>query len=85
MDILGVAEHLAPGSHPAVWVTERRGRITARTADTAFAAVRAAAGLPAELDLHCLRPISPTWSSSTIPSGSSPSRPATGMPRRLCR
>ena len=46
---------LAPGSHPAVWVTERRGRITARTADTAFAAARAAAGLPAELDLHCLR------------------------------
>lgn len=29
---------LAPGSHPAVWVTERRGRITVRTADTAFAA-----------------------------------------------
>lgn len=46
---------LAPGSHPAVWVTERRGRITGRTADTAFAAARAAAGLPAELDLHCLR------------------------------
>jgi hypothetical protein len=46
---------LAPGSHPAVWVTERRGRITVRTADTAFAAARAAAGLPAELDLHCLR------------------------------
>jgi site-specific recombinase XerC len=32
-----------------------QGRITARTADTAFAAARAAAGLPAELDLHCLR------------------------------
>jgi site-specific recombinase XerD len=46
---------LAPGSHPAVWVTERRGRITGRTADTVFAAARAAAGLPAELDLHCLR------------------------------
>jgi site-specific recombinase XerD len=46
---------LAPGSHPAVWVTERRGRIAVRTADTAFAVLRAAAGLPAELDLHCLR------------------------------
>ena len=46
---------LAPGSHPTVWVTERRGRITVRTADTAFAAARAAAGLPTELDLHCLR------------------------------
>ena len=51
---------LAPGSHPAVWVTERRGRIAVRTADTAFTAAagggRAARGagsaLPAALVYH---------------------------------
>ncbi|WP_328527036.1 tyrosine-type recombinase/integrase [Kribbella sp. NBC_00359] len=44
-----------PGKHPALWVTERRGRISLRRLDEAFEAARAAAGLPVELDLHCLR------------------------------
>ncbi|MRH92349.1 tyrosine-type recombinase/integrase [Nocardia sp. SYP-A9097] len=41
--------------HPAVWLTERCGRITTRSANDAFTAVRDAAGLPQELDLHSLR------------------------------
>src|SRR5690606_5221652 len=39
-------------AHPAVWLTERCGRISVRAANEAFADVRAAAGLPPELDLH---------------------------------
>jgi len=45
----------APGSHPALWVTERRGRISRRSVDQAFQPARAAAGLEPELDLHSLR------------------------------
>ncbi|HET6298084.1 MAG TPA: tyrosine-type recombinase/integrase [Kribbella sp.] len=45
----------SPGQHPALWVTEKRGRISRRRLDEAFETVRASAGLPAELDLHCLR------------------------------
>jgi site-specific recombinase XerD len=44
-----------PGAHPALWVTERRGRVSRHSVSEAFAAARDAAGLPAELDLHCLR------------------------------
>jgi integrase/recombinase XerD len=46
---------LVPGARPAVFVTERRARIGLRGADVAFSRARAAAGLPGELDLHCLR------------------------------
>lgn len=42
-------------SHPAVWITERGGRISPRAVDERFAAYRDAVGLPPELDLHCLR------------------------------
>ena len=74
---------LAPGSHPAVWVTERRGRIAVRTADTAFAVRGRRPGCPRNwICIACGIRISPTWSSSTTRSGSSPSRPATGMRRR---
>ena len=45
----------SPGQHPALWVTEKRGRISRRRLDEAFETVRASAGLPGELDLHCLR------------------------------
>jgi integrase/recombinase XerC len=41
--------------HPAVWVTERGGRMSARAVDERFAAYRDALGLPSVLDLHCLR------------------------------
>lgn len=61
--IVGVLEHyleevrplFSPGAHPALWLTERRGRITGRGANEAFNAARQAAGLPDELDLHSLR------------------------------
>ena len=43
------------GNHPALWLTERGGRISARQIDDRFAAWRAAAGLPDELSVHCLR------------------------------
>ena len=46
---------LVPGQHPALWVTERRGRISVGYLDSMFARIRAEAGLPAERDLHSLR------------------------------
>ncbi|GAA2534991.1 tyrosine-type recombinase/integrase [Streptomyces koyangensis] len=45
----------APGKHPALWITERRGRMSARRLDEAFETARKAADLPEELDLHGLR------------------------------
>jgi len=39
----------------ALWPTERGGRISPRHLDDRFAAYRAAAGLPKELSVHCLR------------------------------
>jgi integrase/recombinase XerC len=41
--------------HPAVWLTERGGRISARQIDDRFAQLRALAGLPSDLSVHCLR------------------------------
>jgi site-specific recombinase XerD len=43
------------GDHPALWVTERGGRISLRGINEAFVNARVAAGLAPELDLHCLR------------------------------
>jgi len=43
------------GGHPALWLTERGGRISPRQIDDRFAAWRAAASLPGELSVHCLR------------------------------
>jgi site-specific recombinase XerD len=45
----------SPGKHPALWVTERRSRMGVRRLDEVFALVRDHAGLPEELELHCLR------------------------------
>ena len=39
----------------ALWPTERGGRISTRSVDDRFALYRAAAGLPTELSIHCLR------------------------------
>jgi site-specific recombinase XerD len=50
-----IRPRLLPGSHAALWVTERRGRLSLRGINEAFEAARVAAGLPADLDLHCLR------------------------------
>lgn len=41
--------------HPALWVTERGSRLSLRALDDRFAVYRDAVGLPAALDLHCLR------------------------------
>ena len=41
--------------HPALWLTERGGRISVRQVDDRFALWRAAAGLPKDLSVHCLR------------------------------
>ncbi len=41
--------------HPAVWLTERGGRISPRSIEDRFVRYRARAGLPAELTVHCLR------------------------------
>lgn len=46
---------LSPGRHPAVWVTERLGRLAIRGVNEAFDQARADAGLDPVLDLHCLR------------------------------
>ncbi len=43
------------GGHPAVWLTERGGRISARQIDDRFAQLRRVAGLPDDLSVHCLR------------------------------
>ncbi|MFB9854464.1 tyrosine-type recombinase/integrase [Micromonospora andamanensis] len=44
-----------PGEHPAMFVTERRGRISRGYLDVAFRRAARDAGLPEELDLHSLR------------------------------
>ena len=41
--------------HPALWLTERGGRISVRQVDKQFAGYRDAAGLPGFLTPHCLR------------------------------
>jgi integrase/recombinase XerC len=46
---------LEPGDHPAMWVSERRGRLAPRALNDRFAAYRAGLGLPEVLDLHALR------------------------------
>jgi integrase/recombinase XerC len=40
---------------PALWLSERGERISARRIDERFAAWRRRAGLPVELSVHCLR------------------------------
>jgi integrase/recombinase XerC len=50
-----VRPHYGCGAHPAVWLTERAARISARQVDDRFAQFRALAGLPPELSVHCLR------------------------------
>lgn len=42
-------------AHPALWLTERGGRISTRQVDDRFALWRTAAGLPLELSVHSLR------------------------------
>ena len=44
-----------PAAHPALWVTERRGRLDWRGINAAFVEARDLAGLDPVLDLHSLR------------------------------
>ncbi|MFE7527324.1 tyrosine-type recombinase/integrase [Kitasatospora sp. NPDC057542] len=50
-----IRPQFSPGRHPALWVTERIGRLSPRSINDAFVAAREAAGLDEDLDLHCLR------------------------------
>ncbi|WP_344867548.1 tyrosine-type recombinase/integrase [Amycolatopsis ultiminotia] len=64
VDLLGesvedVRPLLTPQRHPALWITERCGRVSVRHLNNAFAAAREEAELPGELDLHSLRHILP--------------------------
>ena len=43
------------GAHPAVWLTERGGRISTSQVDERFRLWRGRASLPGELSVHCLR------------------------------
>jgi integrase/recombinase XerC len=45
----------SPGSHGALWITERVGRLSPRSINEAFVAARVDADLDDSLDLHCLR------------------------------
>jgi integrase/recombinase XerD len=46
---------LSSATHPAVWLSERSGRLALRRVDEIFEALRVAACLPEEVDLHGLR------------------------------
>jgi integrase/recombinase XerC len=50
-----IRPQFSPGQHPALWVTERIGRLSPRSINEAFVAARDDAGLDEALDLHCLR------------------------------
>src|ERR1700678_168884 len=73
----------SPGAHPALWVTELRGRLSRRAINEAFVEARDAAGLDPVLDLHCLRH---SYITHLIefgyPSGSRKTRPDTPMRAR---
>ncbi|WP_327320492.1 tyrosine-type recombinase/integrase [Streptomyces sp. NBC_01235] len=50
-----IRPRLSPDRHPALWVTERVGRMSPRSINEAFVTARQDAGLDEDLDLHCLR------------------------------
>ncbi|MFM9493697.1 tyrosine-type recombinase/integrase [Streptomyces galilaeus] len=50
-----IRPRLSPNRHPALWVTERLGRMSPRSINEAFVTARQDAGLNEDLDLHCLR------------------------------
>ncbi|MGY2087927.1 tyrosine-type recombinase/integrase [Nocardia gipuzkoensis] len=53
--ITGVRPRFGPGRHPALWVTERLGRLRPRSINDAFVAAKHDADLEESLDVHCLR------------------------------
>ncbi len=50
-----VRPHYTPGQRPALWPTERQGRLSPTYLNIRFQEYRQAAGLPKELHPHCLR------------------------------
>jgi integrase len=50
-----IRPHYGCDRHPAVWLTERGGRISTRQIDDRFAQFRRLAGLPDDLSVHSLR------------------------------
>jgi site-specific recombinase XerD len=50
-----IRPQFGPAAHPAMWVTERRSRLSRRSINDAFTEARDTAGLDPQLDLHCLR------------------------------
>ncbi len=48
-------QHVESARNPALWLTERGGRLSPRSIDERFASWRAEAGLPTELSVHSLR------------------------------
>jgi integrase len=46
---------LKPGKHPALFISERQGYLNVDWIDQRFSEFRRGAGLPDDLDLHCLR------------------------------
>ncbi|MCC3651450.1 site-specific integrase [Streptomyces sp. S07_1.15] len=50
-----IRPQFSPGRHPALWITERAGRLSPRSINDAFVAARRDADLDEDLDLHCLR------------------------------
>ena len=53
--LLEVRPHHGCDRHPALWLTERGGRISPRQIDVRFAQFRRLAGLPDDLSVHSLR------------------------------
>ncbi|WP_280490346.1 tyrosine-type recombinase/integrase [Nocardia carnea] len=53
--LTGLRPRFGPGKHPALWVTERLGRLRPRSINEAFVDIKHAAGLDDALDVHCLR------------------------------
>ncbi|GGQ35982.1 hypothetical protein GCM10010266_69120 [Streptomyces griseomycini] len=74
-----IRPRLSPDRHPALWVTERVGRMSPRSINEAFVTARQDAGLDEDLDLHCLR--APPPRRRTDRRGQPLPRPAVAAPK----
>ncbi|MFL6119668.1 tyrosine-type recombinase/integrase [Actinophytocola sp.] len=53
--LVNIRPRFASGDHPALWLTERGGRLRPQEIEERFASYRDELGLPSELVPHCLR------------------------------